>query len=195
MKQSQAMTEPVGALAIQVGGGHYKNLRLQPVEVAMHNGFDACTFAIMKYTMRYGDKNGPEDIKKAMHFIDLRDATMTNDPHVVYPSCVYTAEELCLANGYEGHQAKALAYLWDWFYGTAPVSREIGSRLAQAAPENRERLRGALRYMLDELETGEKIANARVQHEMDEDRADRIGQNGNDGEHYDHINQRFTSQE
>ncbi|QGH45020.1 hypothetical protein [Bacteriophage Phobos] len=190
------MTETTNnPLDVQVGGGHYKKLKLQPIQVAMHNGFDACTFAIMKYTMRYGDKNGPEDIRKAIHFIDLREETLTRDENVCYPTCVYTAEELCKENGYEGHQAAALKYLWDWFYGTMPVTRELAHRLHFEAAENRERLRGALHCMLDELLTGQKIAAARVQNEMDEARADAIGQNGNDGEHYDHIHQRFQTQE
>lgn len=187
------MTEQASALDTQVGGGHYKSLKLQPVQIAMHNGFDACTFAIMKYAMRFGDKNGPEDIRKAIHFVALREETMLNDPYVVYPSCVYTAEEVCAENGYEGHQAAALKYLWDWFYGTTPVAQQLGHKLHREREENKNRLLGALHCLLAVL-VG-RASDEHAENGFDEARADAIGQNGNDGEHYDHIHQRFGAQE
>lgn len=59
------------ALEEQVGGNHYKNLEIQPVEFCMKNGLDFCQSSAIKYICRHENKNGVEDLKKAKHFIDL----------------------------------------------------------------------------------------------------------------------------
>lgn len=58
-------------LDIQIGGGHYKDSKIQPVEYMHANGLGYCEGAIIKYVSRYKKKNGVEDLKKARHFIDL----------------------------------------------------------------------------------------------------------------------------
>lgn len=58
-------------LDIQVGGNHYKKYKIQPIEFFMANGTPYAEAAIMKYVMRYKDKGGIEDLKKAKHLIDL----------------------------------------------------------------------------------------------------------------------------
>ena len=58
-------------LDVQVGGSHYKNCKIQPVEYMHANGLGYCEGAIIKYVSRYKQKNGVEDLKKAKHFIDL----------------------------------------------------------------------------------------------------------------------------
>jgi len=63
--------EKKGALDIQVGGGHYKDMAIQPVEFCFRNKLNNCQSAIVKYTCRYKSKNGLEDLKKARHYIDL----------------------------------------------------------------------------------------------------------------------------
>ena len=59
------------ALATQVGGSHYKDCAIQPVEFCMANGFDACQSAVVKYITRFRSKNGVQDLEKAKHYIDL----------------------------------------------------------------------------------------------------------------------------
>ena len=59
------------ALDVQVGGDHYKILKIQPMEYSMANGLNACQHTIIKYVTRYASKNGVEDLKKARHTIDL----------------------------------------------------------------------------------------------------------------------------
>lgn len=59
------------ALDRQEGGGHYKNLPIQPVEYCHKNGLGFCESSVIKYVSRWKDKNGIEDLKKARHFIDL----------------------------------------------------------------------------------------------------------------------------
>ncbi len=57
----------------QVGGDHYKGYYVEPIKVAMESRLDPCTFSIFKYILRYQDKNGCEDLKKALHYIDILD--------------------------------------------------------------------------------------------------------------------------
>jgi hypothetical protein len=59
------------ALNIQVGGGHYKDMAIQPIEFCMANKLDVCQSKIIKYVCRHESKNGREDLEKAKHMIDL----------------------------------------------------------------------------------------------------------------------------
>lgn len=64
-------TTSVNALDVQVGGGHYKNLAIQPMEYSMKNKLDACQHTAIKYVTRFREKGGKEDLEKAKHAIDL----------------------------------------------------------------------------------------------------------------------------
>lgn len=55
----------------QVGGSHYKDLKIQPVEYIHANGFDFLTGNIIKYASRHRLKNGAEDVKKIIHYAEL----------------------------------------------------------------------------------------------------------------------------
>lgn len=59
------------ALDVQIGGGHYKDFAIQPIEFTMKNSLNFCQGNIIKYVCRYNHKNGIEDLKKAKHYIDL----------------------------------------------------------------------------------------------------------------------------
>lgn len=59
------------ALATQVGGGHYKNFPVQPVEHLEQNGIAQCLPSVCKYVMRFMGKDGAKDLRKALHFLDL----------------------------------------------------------------------------------------------------------------------------
>ena len=61
----------VSALDTQVGGGHYKDMAIQPVEFIHKNGIGFVEGCAIKYLCRWRNKNGIEDLKKARHFIDL----------------------------------------------------------------------------------------------------------------------------
>jgi len=58
-------------LSVQVGGEHYKTFDIQPIEYCMRNGLDHCQSNVIKYTTRFRDKGGLEDLLKARHYIDL----------------------------------------------------------------------------------------------------------------------------
>jgi hypothetical protein len=59
------------ALDVQVGGSHYKDLAIQPVEYCHRNGLGFCESSVVKYVTRWKAKNGIKDLEKARHFIDL----------------------------------------------------------------------------------------------------------------------------
>lgn len=59
------------ALNTQVGGDHYKKLKIQPVEYIYANGIGYLEGNVIKYVTRWRDKNGVADLLKARHYIDL----------------------------------------------------------------------------------------------------------------------------
>lgn len=61
----------MSALDKQEGGGHYKNLVIQPVEYITKNNLGFIEGNIVKYISRHGSKNGAEDIKKVIHYCEL----------------------------------------------------------------------------------------------------------------------------
>lgn len=58
-------------LNTQVGGSHYKDTKIQPVEYAHANKLDFFQGSVIKYITRFRSKNGRQDLEKAKHFIDL----------------------------------------------------------------------------------------------------------------------------
>ena len=61
----------MSALDTQVGGGHYKDMVIQPVEFIHKNRIGFIEGCAIKYLCRWRNKNGVEDLKKARHFLDL----------------------------------------------------------------------------------------------------------------------------
>ena len=59
------------ALDRQVGGEHYKNFKIQPIEFITANKLSFIQASIIKYICRYDKKNGKEDIDKAIHYCEL----------------------------------------------------------------------------------------------------------------------------
>ena len=55
----------------QVGGDHYKDLAIQPVEYIVANNLSYLQGSVIKYTTRYKSKGGVEDLKKAIHFLQM----------------------------------------------------------------------------------------------------------------------------
>lgn len=65
------MSKATNPLDTQVGGDHYKTMKIQPFEFSMANNFNAGQHSIVKYVSRYKNKNQFEDLKKAHHFLEL----------------------------------------------------------------------------------------------------------------------------
>lgn len=55
----------------QVGGDHYKKLKIQPAEYIHANNIGYFEGNVIKYVSRWRDKNGVTDLEKAKHYIDL----------------------------------------------------------------------------------------------------------------------------
>ena len=55
----------------QIGGSHYKKLKIQPSEFINKNKILFAEGNAIKYICRHADKGGKEDLKKAKHYIDM----------------------------------------------------------------------------------------------------------------------------
>lgn len=55
----------------QEGGNHYKRYSIQPTEFIHKNELSFIQGNVIKYLMRYKEKNGVQDLQKAKHYIDL----------------------------------------------------------------------------------------------------------------------------
>ncbi len=58
-------------LDVQMGGDHYKQFKIQPVEFCEANGIGFSEGCAIKYICRHKFKGGKEDLLKAKHFIDI----------------------------------------------------------------------------------------------------------------------------
>lgn len=56
---------------IQIGGTHYKDYNIQPIEFIHANKIPFCEANAIKYLCRWRNKNGVQDLEKAKHYIDL----------------------------------------------------------------------------------------------------------------------------
>lgn len=55
----------------QVGGSHYKDMVIQPAVYTTKNGIGHMAGDAIAYLSRYKKKNGVEDLRKAIHSIEL----------------------------------------------------------------------------------------------------------------------------
>ena len=69
----------VAPLKEQVGGDHYKNMSIQPVEFIRANDLDYFQGNVIKYVCRYKQKNGIEDLKKAQHYLTMMQENLNKD--------------------------------------------------------------------------------------------------------------------
>lgn len=59
------------ALDTQVDGDHYTSMVIQPVDYIHANRIPFIEGNVIKYISRWRNKNGPVDLEKARHFIDI----------------------------------------------------------------------------------------------------------------------------
>lgn len=55
----------------QVGGHHYKDMPIQPVQYIHANGLSFLEGNVVKYITRHKSKNGRADVEKALHYCQL----------------------------------------------------------------------------------------------------------------------------
>lgn len=63
--------EKKSPLDVQVGGGHYKDMKIQPVEFITANNLDFLSGCIIKRICRWREKDGLKDLEKIKHEVDL----------------------------------------------------------------------------------------------------------------------------
>ena len=59
------------ALDRQPGGCHYKDMAIQPVEFITANNIPYREANVIKYACRHQNKNGLQDIEKAIHYLEM----------------------------------------------------------------------------------------------------------------------------
>ena len=55
----------------QIGGTHYKKMKIQPSKFVIENKLLFPEGSVIKYILRHTDKGGKQDLLKAKHFIDM----------------------------------------------------------------------------------------------------------------------------
>ena len=66
----------------QIGGSHYRSLKIQPSKFVIENELLFPEGNVIKYICRHRFKNGKEDLLKAIHFIEMiieRDCSKPED--------------------------------------------------------------------------------------------------------------------
>jgi hypothetical protein len=59
------------SLGKQVGGKHYKNMKIQPAEFINENKLLFAEGNAIKYICRHSTKGKEEDVKKAIHYLEM----------------------------------------------------------------------------------------------------------------------------
>jgi hypothetical protein len=65
------LVTPAAPLQAQIGGSHYKDMAIQPIEYVMANAIPFAEGNIIKYVSRWRKKGGIQDLKKARHMLDV----------------------------------------------------------------------------------------------------------------------------
>lgn len=65
----------------QVGGKHYTDMAIQPLDFILANELGYCEANVLKYICRHRVKNGKQDIEKAIHYLELILETYGDAPY------------------------------------------------------------------------------------------------------------------
>lgn len=63
----------------QIGGNHYMKYVIEPVEFITKNNIPFIEGNVIKYVLRWRDKNGIQDLDKAIHYLQLLKDIKHND--------------------------------------------------------------------------------------------------------------------
>lgn len=97
----------------QIGGEHYKQLAYQPVEFISKIRLSFCAGNVLKYVLRYDNKNGKEDLKKALHYISIigwlkSNKNYTNMPLTPMSVALEETEKFIEENKLSGFKARCV---------------------------------------------------------------------------------------
>jgi hypothetical protein len=66
------MSKPkIPSLETQVGGDHYRNMPIQPLEFNIRNQMPFAEGTVIKYVSRWRHKGGIQDLQKAVHILQV----------------------------------------------------------------------------------------------------------------------------
>ena len=68
----------MSAFKKQVGGTHYKDHKIQPYEFIQENNLNYLQGVVIKYIVRYSQKNGIQDLEKIIHYCQLEIERLKN---------------------------------------------------------------------------------------------------------------------
>lgn len=98
----------------QVGGNHYKEYAVQPVEFCELNSIPFCMANVIKYSIRHDTKDGLKDLMKAAHYCRLgftlhgrKRSVGCNEPWVIHPNTFIES------NGFDGLRAAIIRCVLD----------------------------------------------------------------------------------
>lgn len=113
------------ALSRMEGGSHYLKNAIQPVQFAVMNDWDFTLGSALKYLTRWRDKAGAQDLLKARHFIELREAIPPS--YIRTPSHpAFTMEQYIDANKIpNGDDGAALLALDIYAHAPTPANRGL----------------------------------------------------------------------
>lgn len=69
--EDRSISEDLTPRDVQVGGDHYKTMKIQPYEYIVANNIGWLEGNAIKYISRYKQKGGRKDIEKAIHYLQL----------------------------------------------------------------------------------------------------------------------------
>tara|TARA_R100000664_G_scaffold3027_3_gene7137 strand:+ start:95 stop:475 length:381 start_codon:yes stop_codon:yes gene_type:complete len=79
-KKTDLKKQALKATLKQVGGNHYKDCKIQPIEYIVGNDLTFCEGNAIKYITRHRRKGeGAKDIEKAIHYLEMILETEYND--------------------------------------------------------------------------------------------------------------------
>ena len=78
MSRLKGHTSDLKATDKQIGGNHYKQYKIQPIEFIMANDLNFIQGNVIKYICRYENKNGLEDLDKVIHYCELAKDLLKN---------------------------------------------------------------------------------------------------------------------
>ena len=68
----------MSAFKKQVGGTHYKDHKIPPYEFIQENNLNYLQGVVIKYIVRYPQKNGIQDLEKIIHYCQLEIERLKN---------------------------------------------------------------------------------------------------------------------
>ncbi len=151
-KDGPCLNRAKNAMAVQIGGSHYKGMAIEPFELGMANHYDPCIFSMIKYVSRHPNKGRRVDLEKAVHIGQIRMAQIAK--HGLPPAAIpkITIGDYISVNKLPVLEGEVLVWLHLW--GTRHSSAVHGRTEQQYFEAVDSRLKALIATRYD-LNTGE----------------------------------------